>query len=255
MHSDRKSEISVPWHLGIVFQGIIVAFTIFLGRVYVLTYHETLGIPVSERQLSAIDYAVVSPGVTVIGIGISIMVGSYFLLRGPVVRLQLPKGYKVVLGSSFAVVGLVIMIVFLNADFDSVIRSLWIVLSLAMGLYGGAMLGSALSPKAKRDDPGSEQERVEEKAASSLLFGVAVIVLVVLYGTYAYRFSHSTAHDDAIDALHQSPQATVQFTSGDTGNYRVIMIGGQFVYLLPEESEGLQAFPLNSIEKVDYAGR
>ena len=247
--------MSVPWHLGIVFQGVVIAFTVFLGRIYVLTYYETLGVPVSENRLSAIDYAIVSPAVTVIGIGISITVGSFFLLSGPVAGLQLPRWFKVVLGLVLVVAGPLDLVLSPSANTDSVIHSLQYVLSLAMGLYGGAMLGSALSAKAKRGDLGSEQRQVEEKASARLLYGVLAIALVVLYGTLAYSLSSSTAHDDATDVLHQSPQATVHFNSGVTGSYRVIMIGEQFVYLLPEESEVLQAFPLNSIEKVDYAGR
>ena len=126
---------------------------------------------------------------------------------------------------------------------------------MVMSGYGGAMLGSAMATKAKRDDLGSEQKLVEEAAFLRLLLGVAAIAVVVVYGTFAYSFSSSTARDDAMDALHQSPQATVRFASGDSGSFRVIMIGEHFVYLLPEESEELRAFPLNSIENVDYAKR
>ena len=254
MYSDKESEIdrSGLWQLGIVFQGVAIALTVFFGRIYVLTYYEVLGIPVYESQMSAINYAIVSPGVTVLGIGLSIVLGSYFLLSGPLARLQLPKWNKFGLGLFLTVTWPVILIVSQNIDTDSVMRSLWIVFSLAMSVHGGVMLGSATGAKAKRDELTSEQRRVEEEASSRLLRGVVAIALVVVYGTFAYSFSSSTARDDAMDALQQSPQATIQFVSGNSGNFRVIKIGEQFVYLLPEESDGLRAVPLNSIEKIDY---
>ncbi len=241
-------------YLGIVLQGVVIAFTIFLGRIYVLTYHETLGVPVFETRLSAIDYAIVSPGVTVIGIGLSIALVSYFLLSGPLTRLQLPRWQKCGLGCLLMVAGPVVVSVTPIVTTDSVMRSLWIVLSMAMSLYGGAMLGLAMRAKSKPEDSRPEQKQVEEKASRRFLVSVITVGLVVLWGTYAYNFSSSTAHDEAADALHQSPQATVQFASGDSGSFRVIMIGEQFVYLLPEENEGLQAFPHDRIAQIDYAG-
>ncbi len=257
MCSDRKSQIDMSdlRYFGILFQGVVVAVTIFLGRIYVLAYYETLGVPVYESQLSAIDYAIVSPGVTVMGIGLSIILGSYLLLFGPLARLQLSISFKRGLAWFLIVAGLVTLIVLPYIDIDSVIHSLCIVLSMAMSGYGGAMLGSATTTKAKRDDLRSEQKLVEEAGFLRLFLGVAAIVLVVVYGTFAYTFSSSTARDDAMDALHQSPQTTVRFASGDSGSFRVIMIGEHFVYLMPEESEDLRAVPLNSIEKVDYAKR
>ena len=257
MYSNKKTDVDIPgfWHVGIVFQGIIVALTVFLGRVYVLTYHEALGIPIYESQLSAIDYAIVSPGVTVIGIGLSITLGSYFLLEGPLRRLQLPKPYKFGLWLFLTVTWPVVLIVSGTIEIDAVIRSLCIVLSMAMSLYGGAMLGSTLHAKFMLDALESEQKQVEMKASMKLLSGVLSMVLVIIYGWYAYNFSSSTARDEAMDALHQSPQATVQFESGESGSFGVIMVGEQFVYLLPEGNEELQAFPHNSIVRVEYANR
>ncbi len=243
-------------HFGVLFQGVVIAFTVFLGRIYVLVYYDTLGVPVSEARLSVIDYVIVSPGVTVMGIGLSILLGAYFLLHRPLERLPLPNWARFRMGLVSIAAGLVMLAIrLLNIDTDPVINSLWIVFSLAMSLYGGSMLGSVLNSKAKQDGLESEQKRVEERAVSRLLLGILAIALVILYGVFAYRFSDSTAHDDAMDALYQSPQASVQFASGDSESFRVIMIGQQFIYLLPEDGEDLQAFPHGSISQIDYIGQ
>ena len=257
MYSVKKTETDMSglWHLAIVIQGIIVAFTVFLGRVYVLTYYEVLGVPLYEAQFNTIDYAIVSPGITVLGIGFSIIVGSYFLLSEPISRLQLPVRYNFSIGLLLPAVGLVTLIISSNVGFDSVIRSLLIVLSLIMNLFGGAMLGLALSAKTKRVDLRSEQKLAEVKSSYKLLYGVTAVGIVVAFGTFAYFFSHLIASEEASDALQQSPRATVQFESGHSGNFGVIMIDEKFMYLLPEESEALQAFPHSSIVKVDYGGQ
>ena len=242
-------------YLGILFQGVVIAFTVFLGRVYVLAYYETLGVPVSESQFSTIDYAIVSPSVAVVGIGLSLVLGSIFLLVGRLVSLQFPKWYKFGLPLFFIVVGLVSLIVLPIFSTDSVIRSLGIVLSTAMtsygGVFGGLMLGSAKTAKSKRGDLEPKQ-MLERMGILKLFMGVLAVAIIVMHGIYAYRFSVSIARDEATNALEQSPQATVQFISGRSGNFRVVMVGEHFVYLLPKESEELQAFPLNRIEQFDY---
>ncbi len=60
-------------HLGTMVQSfaIFVAISILLGRIYVLTYFETLGIPTSEAHLNVVEYSVLSPDVTILGVGIA----------------------------------------------------------------------------------------------------------------------------------------------------------------------------------------
>ena len=56
--------------------AIAVAFTVLLGRIFVLSFYEDLGIPVSEAKLSAIDYSIFSPSVAVLGVGFAIIIGT-----------------------------------------------------------------------------------------------------------------------------------------------------------------------------------
>ena len=62
-------------YFGIMAQSfaVFVAISILLGRVYHLTYLETLGIPSSEVRLNVVDYSVLSPDVTILGVGIAIV--------------------------------------------------------------------------------------------------------------------------------------------------------------------------------------
>ena len=55
-----------------VFAFCLALLTV-LGRIYFLKHFETLGIPASDVHLSAIDYSVISPDVTTMGIGICIL--------------------------------------------------------------------------------------------------------------------------------------------------------------------------------------
>ena len=57
--------------------AIMVGITVFYGRLYLLGHYKALGIPVSEIKLSAIDYAIASPTITVMGVVACVLVGAY----------------------------------------------------------------------------------------------------------------------------------------------------------------------------------
>ena len=66
--------------VGIVVQSfaVFVAISTLLGRMYSLTYLEVLGIPTSDIRLSVPEYSVVSPEVSIYGVGSSIIVAILF---------------------------------------------------------------------------------------------------------------------------------------------------------------------------------
>ena len=66
----------------IVFQSFafFVALSALLGRIYFLTYHEVIGIPTTEISLTAIDYTLISPNVTILGVGTTVFITATLLV-------------------------------------------------------------------------------------------------------------------------------------------------------------------------------
>lgn len=68
-------------HIGVFAQSfvIFVAISILFGRVYHSSYFDALGIPAAEFPLGLTEYSVASPEITVLCIGLSVIIGIYFL--------------------------------------------------------------------------------------------------------------------------------------------------------------------------------
>ena len=98
-------------HVGVVIQSlaIAVAFTVFLGRLYLLNYYEALRIPVSEVQLSIINYAIASPAVAIFGVGLFIMTVAVPLWSNTKTFQDLNLIFRLVGGGFFVVFGVVLM--------------------------------------------------------------------------------------------------------------------------------------------------
>lgn len=58
-----------------------VALSTLLGRIYFLRHFETLGIPASDVHHNIIDYSVISPGVTIFGVGALIVTAVFVWWR------------------------------------------------------------------------------------------------------------------------------------------------------------------------------
>ena len=69
------------WKTRIVLQSvaIFVAISIFLGRIYFLSFHERLGLPVTDVPINIMDYSIISPNVTLFCFTISIISGIIFM--------------------------------------------------------------------------------------------------------------------------------------------------------------------------------
>ena len=70
-----------PFVMAIQASAIFVAFSIFLGRIYYLTMYQTLDIRSTISLTNVLDYAIISPNVTLLCISLSIigMVHVFFL--------------------------------------------------------------------------------------------------------------------------------------------------------------------------------
>ena len=259
-------------HVGTVVQSfaVFVAISTLLGRIYSLTYFETLGIPASEIRLSVTEYSVVSPEVTIFGVGFSIVI-AIFLWSDGVGALEIfPRWARFLIGSGCCLVAVFIPIYAviyssMQPDLDSVWLTIQMLLALALVSFGGAIIGSGVSPDAQRSD----QEIALGRAVMPLM-----VILVVGFAIWtASEFSSIMGEVNARITWAKAPQARIELASSDAHetlrygpdecdtdslrcHFRVILIGDKFVYLRPVNAgspeERLYALPIGDIAGITY---
>ena len=259
-------------HLGIVVQSfaVFVAISTLLGRIYSLTYFETLGIPASEIRLSVTDYSVVSPEVTIFGVGFSLIVAIFFWSEGVEALRNVPRWVRILLGSicCFGAILLPIYAVIYSSrqpDLDSVWLTIQMLLALALAWFGGAMLSTGFAPNTPRSD--------QEIALAKAIMPLMVILFMGFAVWTASQFSSIIGEVDAWSSWAKAPEARIELaSSGDHHALRygpdecgsdslrcrfgVVLIGDKFVYLRPlgteSPEERLYAVPIGDIASITY---
>ena len=259
-------------HVGIIVQSfaVFVAISTLLGRIYSLTYFKTLGIPPSEISLSVTDYSVISPEVTIFGVGFSIIVAILLWSDGLEALAIVPRWARILLGSVcwFGAIFIPIYaVIYLSRqpDLDSVWLTIQMLSALALASFGGAFLSSGFASNA----PKNNQEIALRKAVMPLL-----VILFVGFGVWiASEFSSIMGEVDARITRTTAPQARIALASSSTNDalrygsaecisnspscrFRVVLIGEKFVYLRPLDAESsevhLYAVPTGDIASINY---
>ena len=257
--------------------AIFLGFSTLLGRIYFLKYFETVGIPASDVLPNIIDYAVISPDVTILGVGISIV--PAFVVWGLSQVRPKPRNSwgRIGTGAILILTGLTSFAVLhlspqwgIQPEPGLGVYGIWWILSASAIMFGSAIGVSGVSVKtAEATNPALSA--VFERVILSILVWV-IIVLIVLYASYQ---SNDIAMRDAERALRDAPKASIKFTSsggheflhsgledydGDpsTLEFRVILIGDRFVYLgptsleVPPDASPIYAIPTRDIASIFY---
>ncbi len=138
--------------VGIVVQSFaaFVGLSVLLGRIYFLAYYEAIGIPPSLTEINLLDYSIISPDVTILGISVVIVVGAIYTV---LTRYVAPTGTldweRVAIGVCIALAG-ISTTVFIPQDHPLVsampigsVGLLWGISSIAP-LAGGIIFASGL---------------------------------------------------------------------------------------------------------------
>ena len=275
---DEKGERSTPIeglsvrHIGIIVQSfaVFVAISTLLGRIYSLSVYEVLGIPTSEIRLNVTDYAVVSPEVTIFGVGFSLTIGVLLWYDGAERLSIVPRGARILLGlvCCFGAIFLPVYAAIYSSrqpDIDSVWITIQMLSSLALVSFGGAFLSSGFA----RNTPRSDQEFALAKAIMPLM-----VILIVGFAVWAAsQFSSIMGEVDALRTWAKAPVARIELASSGDQNalgysseecngdsprchFGVVLIGDRFVYLRPLDTEStkgrLFAVPIGDIASITY---
>lgn len=279
--------LSYP-NIGTMIQGltVFVAISILLGRIYHLTYFATLGIPNSEVSLNIIDYSVISPNVTFLGVGITILLIAYFWGMKVFTLPSNWHGKRIGVGAFLAVVSVVLDFLarvslerFVGLEvFSSGLFGLILLLSMVLLAVGIVTLASGFPLQSIARFPSQriqsrnvgETYNIVQTFKPLIIFIIGVLIIVV-----AVMNSWTIGRLDARNTILNAPQAKIEFTSASATDiltpepdkcqmdsaicdFRVILIGDKFVYLRSVNSEQsreeqrLYAFPIGDIGSIVY---
>ena len=264
---------------------LFVGFSTFLGRVYYLSYLESLGIPLTAYQLPAIDYAIISPSVTTIGIMLSILPPLFFAFARTLSDLrifsgnslwglvQLPIGFLLAFASQWA--ALLIPVdtdVICDCKFWSwstlkLFSPALLAMSAALFLNGILHLRS-LKTKTELGNLG------EIDTLGKLFVGICLTLALLLSFSNSYSYSAAIGESDAEFILNGAPQAFVELTSTRANDelndidgcletqgdciFRVVLISDSLIYLLPvivkpsDFGTSIHSVPIEEIRQITY---
>ncbi len=249
----------VRWDVGSVasvVQGVGIAFAlgliVFLGRLYSLEYFSELGIPVSEISLSAVDYAIASPTVSIIGVTTCLLMALYPIVSDRLSSSELPGVFLGIVGTVLWVIGIMGTVVASAIGYD-LLGGLILGLTTPSSVYAGLAIGAAL---AKSSVEGSGVTLGRWRDPVRILIAVGVVGVMVWALFRAASFATSVAQVEVQDLVDSAPRATVHIERQDDSihNIGVVFISDKFVYLQAanERNYKLIAVPIESVRRIDY---
>lgn len=249
----------VRWDVGsvaAVMQGVGIAFAVglmvFLGRLYSLEYFSELGIPVSEISLSAVDYAIASPTISIIGVTTCLLMALYPIASDKLSSSELPSAFLVIVGAVLAFIGLMAPVAAFAISHD-LLGGLLLGIATPASVYAGVAFGT-LSPKDLVKGRGISLGRWRDPVR--ILIAVSVIGIMVWALFRAASFTTSVAQVEVRDLVNSAPKATVHIKPQDDSIQKVgvVFISDKFVYLQTANDKGykLIAVPIDSVRRIDY---
>lgn len=247
-----------------------MAISALMGRVYSLAYHETLGIPNSDISMTVLDYAVVSPEVTVFGVAFSLVVAAFLWSDWQGALEQFSRVPKIVVGLLIIVLSICPLVLAFaisaqQAKISLIYLTVMTLITIILGFSGGVTLSSGLFPDSIRSDKWFELSKVINLLLVIVIVAVGVWITSqysMLIGEVDARINWATAPQARIVLASTSTDEVLPFVSEECDTvslgcyFRVVLTSDRFTYLRslePELSEvSLYAIPTRDISSITY---
>ena len=213
-------------YAGIIIQGfaIFVAISILLGRIYFLTYLGTLGIPSTEIRLNAIDYSVMSPDVTILGVGVAILsVFFWWYINTIVPTLSAERNrVRIAIGIGLIIVGTLIgtglNLVMLRAEslqaFRQGVFGLASLFPMVLSATGATTVATGFLVRGgKNSEVGGSKNNEATFNLGDILMPILSIGVGISLVFMSITDSVMIGRLDARNTLLNAPQAKIEFVS------------------------------------------
>lgn len=254
--------------------AIFVALSIVLGRIYFLTYFNTLGIPASEVHLNVLDYSIISPDTAILGVGVAVVFALNYWLIEASSQTTFRKD-RILLGFGLVVIGIILELldafVFSANEFQNYRPGsfgLQKLLTISVLMTGASIVGTGL-PSMTKNSTDRTRNRTHIRLLLPILLTVVAVTILSLGSSYAVMIGKS----DAQNVAWRSPEAVVEVISNNTIHaacydsaqcskdctscvFHVVLLGRHFTYVKPVESGTSQnilyAIPIEDITGITY---
>ena len=280
-------------YVGIVVQSFaaFIGLSVLLGRIYFLSYFEAIGIPPSSVEINLLDYAVISPDVTVLGIWVAVSVGTLFVAIAnnwiaPTRTLQFER---ILIGVCLLAIAVAVT-TFGPNDYPftqtlpkgsiGILGAVGISASLGAGIiFGSGLPVTSLSANKSSDSDDNEEVRNERNRLNRLLallrigYALCIALIVVFISVGLFNYTTRLGKLDAQRTIVASPTAHIEFASdvlgvpqgsdcrnsSDICTLKVIYVTNDYLYLGPIASESFSAkehkvyaYPHQAIANIAY---
>ena len=273
-------------YVGLIIQSsaIFVALSTLLGRIYFLEYFTELGIPHSESRMNLLDYAVIAPDVTIIGIGVSLIYPVVVMWSRTV---SIPAELQsLTLNLAIVLLLLTILLPAANTDLMPSVQSylsrlgiygLWKSLLVTISVTAGIVMGAGLTAGVGDASNTGEGKLLSSVRRNSRVFRLVLPMVYIAIAIYValtlINSAVTLAERDARYAVHNAPSVTLELSEVNVSEslrtaihancvehvpckFRVLLIGEKFMYLKPQKAEDqeklMYAVPLGDVSAMTY---
>lgn len=151
---------------------VFVALSTLLGRIYFLKYNRTLAIPNGDNSINVLDYAVVSPNVTIMSFGITFVFATLIFSQSYFTGIETLNRKKWIIAVVlFAIATLIMVLVqFLIADVGRNLPGIYgLILTLTVLLYG--LSGVFMFTPSENSEMSSDIDKLREQYTEALETG------------------------------------------------------------------------------------
>ena len=274
MNEETGNLIAHPFRwLGVIIQGfaIFAALATFEGRLYFISYYQTLRIPLSDVTINLIDYATISPNVTILAIGYATFSIAVFFTGG--IRSKAHKGsvWDIVLYAFMFVGGIAIVVLSpFVYDYFSPVSSIMFGFLMVLGFYVNWLSRIFEEPQVSQN-VNTRRQQLISTLRKPLIAAFTYSFLTIMIISW---FTPLIAQREAEDFIEKAPEAYVylksdkityscsargsEFLCDDEISAKLIFFGIDFAYLFPIESDTYSseriviAIPTEDIKRIVY---
>ena len=239
----------------IIAPALYIATTTLLGRSYTLAYYRALGIPISEINLSAVDYALVSPNVTVASVWIS---AAYIIWQWTAKRFtakELPNSEVFYLGLIFTLVGMTAnpLVDFIPITPTSILYGILDSCSIVLSLLGGSIMSQSVV-RSTLVTPEGRMRFPLTPVIRRVVVTVALLIVLALFTYILWGKATDWGEEDALHTMMNAPTAKVVLEDSQRCpagcGVKVILTNDRYIYLMfPTHLEAIAA---DQVKRIEY---